>query len=154
MGSSVELQKKVEDVCCRLIERGAATRGEILGCTSDEVEEVENGLGIVLPEAYRQFLLRMGRQSGRFFRGTDFLYPSIVGLTDDAREMLEDADPSLLLPHDAVVFSMHQGYQFMFMSGGAQDDPAVHTYVEGAGRFELVAGSFTEYLRSAALEEW
>lgn len=39
--------------------------------------------------------------------------------------------PASILPADAFVFLMHQGYQFSFFALAKGDDPAVSSYLEG-----------------------
>jgi hypothetical protein len=46
--------------------------------------------------------------------------------------LLEESGRPFALPPDAVVFAMHQGYQFCyFHAEGITDDPAVFYYFEG-----------------------
>ena len=56
----------------------------------------------------------MGKKAGDYFKGTDIFYPSCLDLNKDALEILTNDGCEDLLPEDAIVFAMHQGFQFHF----------------------------------------
>lgn len=122
------------------------------GCTASQIAEIANSSS--LPLRYREFLSAMGQGAGRFFVGTDIFYPSIIGLTDDARELVSEDAAGIELPVDSFVFAMHQGYEVLFFRTADGDDPPVYYYREGSGTFQRKYNSFTEYLTSAANDEW
>jgi hypothetical protein len=100
-----------------LLDLGLATADTLRPCTPEEVDEVRADQGVAqLPTQYEEFLLAMGRQAGELLRGTDFFYASILGLPKDGRELLADNDASHLLPRDALVVGMHQGYELYWLS--------------------------------------
>ena len=76
-----------------------AVRLDARGCSPEEITSVESDQGIPLPPNYRRFLELMGRDGGGLVGGKRSV------LSGDAR------------PEDAVVFMMHQGYQFMYLRG-------------------------------------
>jgi hypothetical protein len=137
-----------------LVTRGVCRAQEVLGCSDEDIRAVERDAGQDLPESYRLFLTRMGRGAGRFYRGSDHFYPSIVGLTKDARELIAKDPAQIDLPTDAIVFSMHQGYQFLFMLASEGQDPPVYRYVQRKGRWERLYERFSEYMLSAVYDEW
>ncbi|MFB2837368.1 SMI1/KNR4 family protein [Floridanema evergladense] len=115
----------------QLIELKLASPDELLGCTQDEVVELEEKLGILLPKAYQEFLLLMGHGAGRFLRGSDCFFKDLLVLKRWAIELLEENNFPESLPEDAFVFLMHQGYQFSFFRVSQGDDPPTYSYCEG-----------------------
>jgi hypothetical protein len=65
-----------------------------------------------------------------------------------ATELLKEND--LVLPENAYVFHMHQGYTFDFFLLQEGDDPPVYYYLEGES-IEQIFPSFSEYINSAIL---
>jgi hypothetical protein len=45
----------------------------------------------------------MGRQAGRLLRGTDFFDPSVLGVPNDGRRLLDENHAGHLLPAGALV---------------------------------------------------
>ncbi len=103
---------------------------QLVPCTLHEVEELEQWIGHRLPEAYREFLLWMGRSGGGVLAGTNCFYEDLKRIQTSARELLEENHYSGGLPKDAFVFYMHQGYQFNFFHLEEGDDPPVYFYIE------------------------
>jgi hypothetical protein len=96
----------------------------------------------------------MGRGAGRYFVGTDIYYPTLLGMTAAARELVAEDPNKMTLPQDSIAILMHQGYQFMFVRASDGDDPPVYHYMELSGKFEAVADSLSGYLLDAAHDEW
>jgi hypothetical protein len=135
------------EIVRRLIERGIAAPDTIVGCKPEEVNHIELDQSTVLPLAYREFLLTMGRGAGVLFIGSDVFYPRIIGLKADAAALLIEASDDWSLPQDSCVFFMHQGYQFYYMLSSEGDDPPVYYYFEGRGQPGASAyDSFLEWL--------
>ena len=89
----------------------------------------------------------MGRKAGRLLAGTDAFYPDILGLKQDASELLANNGESGLIPEGSVVFAMHQGYQVYWMASLSVDDPPVFIYQEGSPGVSSEWESFTAFLR-------
>ena len=151
----------IEDRIDRTIEvledRGLASSHSLKGCTNKQIEEIESDAGFVLPQAYLVFLLRMGVYAGRFFSGTDILYPEMIGMTEIGESIAatsrRELGSNVSLPSDAYVFAMHQGYQFFYFTPGA-DDPAVYYFLEGENETCRWAETFTNFLNCMARAEW
>jgi hypothetical protein len=144
---------EIEDVALLLRERGVAGESDLCGCSLSELEAVEEKLGKPIPLAYRNFLKIMGRGAGRLFLGTNAFFPGILELTEIAAEIVSEDPSHIKLPEDALVLTMHQGYEFMFMRKSEGDDPPVYHYLEGRGGFDKRQERFTEYLSDAALDD-
>ena len=112
----------------RFAELKPLERAGVTACTEQEVAALEQQLNVRLPGAYREFLLWMGKDGGDLLRGTDCSYEIIPKLEPWAVELLAENGLSHLLPGDAFVFLMHQGYQFMFFRLSEGEDPAVYHF--------------------------
>jgi hypothetical protein len=149
-----DVRHRIAEVAETLVRRGVVTENTIGGCSLEEIEEVEANVGRTLPLAYREFLSKMGRGAGDFYVGTDLFYPSLLGITEGARELVAEDRPGLVLPDDAIVFMMHQGYQFMFIRADEGEDPPVYYYMEQSGKFVKLAEQLTQFLLDVAHDNW
>ncbi len=70
----------------RMAQYDIADRSVLRGCRPDEIEALEQKLGVRLPSVYREYLLLMGRKSGRLFAHDHLavFYPHVQTATDDA----------------------------------------------------------------------
>src|SRR5262249_39354390 len=145
----------LEDTLSRLADAGLFGAGadQPRGCTPDEITDIEGRHGSALPSAYCRFLAAMGRSAGSFLAGTDFLYPGVLALKAQAERLLAGCKSDLHLHRTDFVFTLHQGYQFLFFRSGVSDDPPVFFYDEGAPRFEQAADAFSTWLKSCADDE-
>lgn len=132
----------------RCIARGWAKPSDIQGCTEEEIQNVIACQGVPLPPAYRLFLHRMGRGAGALMGGSDVFYSWPLGMREGALELLAEYGHPFSLPDDALVFWMHQGYQFMFMRASEGDNPPVYYYMEGSEGAVRKHEHFTEFLSS------
>ena len=141
-------------IAIRIVLSGLAGFSEIKGCGREEVDEVRASFGFPLPGLYEAFLRVMGRGAGRLYVGTDIFYPEVLGNREAAEDLLgEDGVAFTLSPRD-FVFSMHQGYQFMYFTAAeGEDDPPVYYYTEG-GSPVRVADRLSEFLMEAVREHW
>jgi hypothetical protein len=95
---------------------------KILGCTADEIREIKLAQDVTqLPPLYEDFLLKMGKKAGKFQIGIDFFYPALLDLKKETLLSLEER--SEIIPRDAFVFSMQQGYFIMFFRTNELDPP-------------------------------
>ena len=126
-------------------------------CTPDDVETLRHSVGCTIPQAYELFLRSMGRQAGKLFVGTDAFFPAILGLNEAGRSLISFCNEQLgtrcSIPDDALVFAMHQGYQFFCMVTSSPNPPVFH-FDEGYESLKPVAGSYTDFLLQMAQAEW
>src|SRR5215467_11291282 len=104
----------LDDALARLAAAGLFPGGRPSGCTPDEIARIEAKHGLALPLSYRRFLAAMGRSAGRFLVGTDFTYPRVLELKAGAEQLLVECDAKVALDSADFVFTLHQGYQFLF----------------------------------------
>ncbi|WP_458122146.1 SMI1/KNR4 family protein [Paenibacillus sp. Z6-24] len=141
-----------KEIVSLLSEYKIANDNEIQGFTASEVEQCEQVLGSKLPNQYREFLLAIGHDAGLLFQGTDILFRNVDDLLElrkEAEDLLAENEETYILPTDAFVFSMHQGYEFSFFVISEGNDPPVYQYVEGDGPPVLVWDSFSAFLRKS-----
>jgi hypothetical protein len=134
----------------RLIASRIATPTSISGCSAEEIDSIEEQLGLPLPRAYVEFLAVVGMRAGAFMRDVDIFYPKMFGLRARAEEMLLNwEEGKLSLPNNALVFAMRMGEQFMyFIADGKTDDPPIWFYIEEAGKFKEISESLWFVLES------
>ena|SRR6266436_6798109 len=123
---------------------------QVKPCTEEEVRSLEKDLGLPLPAVYKEFLLWMGHRAGKLLRGSACFYESILAIQQWAVELLEENGNPEVLPEDALVFCMHQGYHFYFMRVSEGDNPRIYHYseVDKPRRFILSHRNFAEFLRN------
>jgi len=103
---------------------------KVEGCLIHEIVDLEKQLGIYLPEAYKEFLLWMGKNPDVFLLGSEVEYNSLIKIQGWANELLKEKELEPL-PSNAFVFYMHQGYQFSYFLLGQSEDPQVYFFDEG-----------------------
>ena len=64
---------KTDEVVNLLVRTKIAQPQEIVGCTEEEISELEQRVGLTLPTAYRDFLRTMGAQGGKLHGWDGFL---------------------------------------------------------------------------------
>jgi hypothetical protein len=126
---------------------------DVEGCSAEDLARFQQDQKVELPLAYARFLAGVGRNMGEFLVGSDLWFRELPSQLETARALLED-DAGPELPPDAFVFCSHQGYQFLFFYLGEGPDPAVHYYLEGTARFDVVAPSFSSWLAGAVIDEF
>jgi SMI1 / KNR4 family (SUKH-1) len=154
MAKHWEFAERIARVAAILIRRGVASPYTIRGCSTKEIAEIEAEVGRKLPLAYREFLMRMGRGAGEFYVGSNLFYPDVLGISEAAHALVAEDEAGLVLPQDAVVFIMHQGYQFVFMRADEGEDPSVYYYMERSGEFVKKAAQLSQFLIDVAHDEW
>ena len=139
---------KVRTQLLALIAQKRLSPDSLCGCTPEEIATIEQQFNCRLPAEYRDFLTMAGKRSGKLFQGTDMHYADILNLRPDAEELLAARRLVHLLPVQACVFGMHQGYVFTFFVPDG-DDPAVHQYLEGDSFISKPWDHFSDFMRDA-----
>ncbi|MBW4719973.1 SMI1/KNR4 family protein [Saccharothrix obliqua] len=141
----------LEQFARALVEMKLAYEHQLVGCSEAEVAEVLAAAGdFSVPEEYRVFLRRLGRQAGRLLLGTHFYYPAIVDLPEWVADYVTLDAPDFRTRGRFFIGS-HQGYRYYFFE---QDDPgAVYCYVDGEAAPVRAAATLLEFLRKTAADE-
>lgn len=129
----------------RLLEHGLVSGETIQGCSDDEIASIESAFNVKLPNAYKDFLRRMGKKCGDFLGEAIRTYPGIVDLAPESVDNLLKANPAYSLPPTAFVFVEIYGYQFFFFdTKDGLEDPPVFRYNEGVGKPIKISESITQ----------
>jgi hypothetical protein len=95
----------------------------------EEIQQLQEKLGLKLPEAYKEFLLWAGSDGGPLYSDSCYLGAVMGCNREDAEEILREDQSSEILPEDAIVFTVHHGgYAFCFIRASEGNDPPVHYY--------------------------
>ena len=138
----------LESIKQQLTAMNKTSPSDLIGCTLEEIIQLELDLKIELPIAYREFLRIMGKGAGKFLRGSDCFYSDLKDLQTGAVELLDENQFPQTLPKDAFVFLMHQGYQFSFFRLSEGENPPIYFYCEGETKESFVKThrQFTDFL--------
>jgi hypothetical protein len=55
----------------KIVAYGLASPADLVGCSEEDIKQLEDRFGLVLPGFYAAFLWKMGREAGRFRVGSD-----------------------------------------------------------------------------------
>ena len=97
----------------------------------EELKLIEDNYNFNLPENYKQFYLKCGKQIPNNLVGTD-LVNEYKELNVWANELLKEDKAEFEIEKDDFVFMMHQGYIFWFFKVNGNENPMVYGYFEGA----------------------
>jgi hypothetical protein len=100
-------------------------------CLEEEVVLLEQAFGVRLTEAYRSFLLRLGKGADPFCRGSEWEYAKLFKLRKDFEGLLQENNKLHLIREEAFVFMMHQGYIGALFHVDEGSDPIVWQFTEG-----------------------
>lgn len=147
------MPESVDSAIAKLTAEGLVAAGKLRGCTEEDIARIETSFGFKLPSTYRELLAVMGRSAGEFLVGTDWLFPAVLTLRDQAERLLRECKAQVALDQADFVFAVHQGYQFLFFRMGKTDDPEVFLYEECEESFKRVANSFSEWFAGCVEDE-
>ena len=130
----------------RLIISGLCKPQEIKGCTKADIDRLEAGLTVKLPEAYVEIMLSIGRQAGTFLDDVTFFYPASIGLTDKSRKLLLESD--VTLPDNIYVFTERYFEQigFFYLDSGKADPPIYQWTDESPKKTRRVYKSIWQFI--------
>lgn len=117
------------------------------GMPDVEIERLEQHLGLPIPRTYRAYLAIAGSSPPPELIGSDCHGNYLYDLREGAIELLKESGEPFSLPDNAVVFLMHQGYQFFFFhADGITDDPPVYYYFENRPSVERPYERFSDWV--------
>ena len=136
-----------------LANSGCGLKEDFVGCNLDDIQQIESTIHSTLPLSYKQYLMAMGRKSGKMFMGSDILFPELLVLKAYATELLKEDDSLDILTDNTFVFLCHQGYTFYFFKIEKDiNDPIVYEYVDGSKTSNKLNETFSEFMYKAASE--
>ena len=122
---------------------------------ASDIARLEEHLGLPIPVAYRAYLLIAGGSNPPALRGSDVSGNYVYRLREVAISLLRGNGNPFRLPNDAIVFFMHQGYNFCyFHADGITDDPPVYFYMEGDTKSDaqrMIHERFTDWVDESAI---
>lgn len=118
----------------------------MMGCSEEEIREIEEACDVALPETYRSFLEHMGKGAGNFLLGCDCFYPKIRHQKEAAEDAIQLMDADFEFGDGDFVFMGLQGHSFWFFNTLNGDDPPVYHYMEGDAEATKESDSFSEWL--------
>ena len=137
----------------RLTDAGLVQADQLKGCAQADIETIQAKYDLKLPATYRDFLTFMGRSAGKFLMGTDYLFPDVLTLREQADRLLRECEVKATLGKEDFVFAAHQGYQFLFFNSRSSPDPEIFLYEEGEADFRSVADSFSKWFADCVQDE-
>ncbi|MFZ6722249.1 SMI1/KNR4 family protein [Undibacterium sp. Ji49W] len=139
-----------------IVTQGKIKQESLIACSLQEIKAIEKHFSSQLPQTYKDFLVIAGKGAGKLFRGTDIFYPRILQLQSEARNLLAELDLTNLLPTEAKVFCMHQGYEINYFLPFSADPP-VFQFFEGGNAVTMPWQSFSEFVVdtiNSHLKQW
>ena len=127
-----ELDRQASIIIKRLTDTGIAHPDKLVGCTPQELDQLESKYSVQLPEFYRWYLLTMGKDSGLLLCCDHYAatYDEVLENTSYWRTFVleceqEDDTELFHLPDDAFVINNRLGEQFEYIRCDNADDSAV-----------------------------
>ena len=135
----------ITDLMQQRIEAGHARMADFRGCTEEEITQLEERLGLVVPELFKDYLRCMGWEPGGVAPESDFRFGCLHLLTCELRQC--GAEQGVEFPNSIFAVFAHQGYDYLYMELDSKlSDPPVHRYHIDYDCPELVFATLSEYL--------
>jgi SMI1 / KNR4 family (SUKH-1) len=76
----------------KMVENYLVIESEILGCSEDEISSLERKYNIQLPQSYKEFLRKMGKNSSRLVDRNEFAieYDDVMRMTEEQRQLIDE----------------------------------------------------------------
>jgi len=134
-----------------LIAVGRVSANQVVGCSEQEIANIEARFGYNLPGAYKDFLRTLGKGAGKFQNDCMWKYPELLEDVPEAtRGVLDNCNGTykhtIELPKTAFVFLESGGSQIMFFDTADGDDPPVFLYEQGNQQATKWADSFSSWV--------
>ena len=136
----------------------AEFRGEVVGCTVEEVNIFELMLPqpYRLPAAYKEFLFYGGKQMVGYSQLENMSYEEFVFWCENKQEIcdfiFETEDSNAQLPPEMFILNVHLADSFAYLKLTEGEDPPVYTWKKSdGGGLETVkkySSSFSKFLKS------
>lgn len=127
--------------------------GKLVGVKEKEINEVQNKLNLEFPQAYIEYLLKFGDNTGYLLKGyfTEFKY-----LEQNKSEVLFMfntiiSEKTVHLQENFLFFANWQGYNFFFFECNGNDNPPVNILNDSFEIFEYKK-TFTDFILEEGLD--
>lgn len=145
---------RVTDVASRslkyaLKEYGVIPEGELVGCSEDEVNRLEDDLYLSLPLAYRCFLEALGKASPGYLDDCAWHLDALLENQRRAKTILIENNCAVALKETDFVFLVREPDLFLFFDTAERDvDPPVFRYRVGDAEPRIANPSFTDWIQT------
>lgn len=121
--------------------------GVPVGVSEITVSELQQKLGFVLPESYRQFLLWMGGDKRGALRGSEWFADDVLANGEFLDEFLAENGVTETASDERVCFFVHQGYMAAWFVDIEAANPKCRFFSETSIEPVITnAGTFTSFL--------
>ena len=78
----------IDTLIKEMIEKNIVNKCELLGCSEDEIKNIEIKYNIQLPQSYKEFLRKMGKNSSKLVDSNEYAieYKSVIDMTEEYRQ--------------------------------------------------------------------
>ena len=133
-------QQTPEQLIDRLLRKNIIDEDDLRPCSEEEIAELERLHEVILPQSYRAFLLRMGREAGCFLTSDHWsvFFDDFRNSTELGGKVEVEEEFGVQLPPNHFVFASRLGdVHFYFIADGTCDDPPVYGYNESGDLGEV-----------------
>lgn len=111
-----------------IIDLGIEKEADVVGCTTEEIEEIENQFG-KLPLTYKVYLETFGRNFlFSFFDGEHFSYNDYEDINKFVKRTLRDDNFEITRPFIAISHYHYEYFSFIYLDENKNDNPKVWSY--------------------------
>jgi len=111
-----------------------------------EIAALEQALSFGLPQAYKDYLLWMGKDHHGIFRGSGWFIGDLTGNRAVLSGLLEEVGSTCRLKPTEVVFFSHQGYMAAWFSAQTADPDPHCFYIDDGTQEPRATNTFSQVL--------
>lgn len=102
-------EKTIDNLINQIFHLRPELKDKLIGCTEDEIIDLEKKFNLSLPQFYKSFILKMGRYGCGFLRDEYYEYKELIGDSIDSIQdygitLLKESGSNFILPNNAFVF--------------------------------------------------
>lgn len=131
-------------------ELGYIEKSNIIPCTIDEINYIQEKFRIKFPTAFVEFLALCGHQLGIVFHDDNSYYKDLISMRRSAKKMFKR--DRVKITNDIIILTFHEGYLFNFIKAYEDENPPVYSYTEGSKKINKIFDSFTSFVNSCILD--
>jgi hypothetical protein len=142
----------IDELIKEMIEKSVIDENELIGCSEDEIKNIEVKYNVKLPNSYKDFLKKMGKNSSKLVDRNEYAieYDFVVKMTEerrqetnkyklerelelktlpDSKRLIAEAEDILELPQNALLILCRlPSYDFYLIEANGGDDSQVFYY--------------------------
>ena len=125
---------------------GRADPAEFVGCSEDEIMEIEKSAGFSLPESYKKFLRMAGRYAGAYLKHVAMFYPQVM----DVNRVIKNDYPQFFESPDSVFVFLNDDHAcyFLYFLADDGDDPPIYGWASDDETVCKKHNSFWDFIES------